>query len=81
VHHGEQVPGIRAAVVHDSYAAERSVLSNDCQIMAMGSRIIAGVSAYRLVDEWLGYEFDPTSPSAAKLRLIEEYEIAARSPA
>jgi ribose 5-phosphate isomerase B len=76
-----KVPGIRAAVVHDSYAAERSVLSNDCQIMAMGSRIIAGVFAYRLVDEWLGYEFDPASPSAAKLLLIEEYEIAARSPA
>ena len=71
-----KVPGIRAAVVHDSYAAERSVLSNDCQIMTLGSRIIADVSAHRLVDEWLGYEFDPGSPSAAKLRIIEEYEVA-----
>ncbi len=70
-----KVPGIRAAVVHDAYAAERSVLSNNCQIMALGSRIIADVSAHRLVAEWLGYEFDPHSASAAKLRLIESYEI------
>jgi len=71
-----KVPGIRAAVVHDSYAAERSVLSNDCQIMALGSRIIADVSACRLVKEWLGYEFDSGTPSAGKLKLIEDYEHA-----
>ncbi len=55
-----KVPGVRAAVVHDSYSAERSVLSNNCQVMALGSRIIAEVSAQRLVDEWLGYGFDPS---------------------
>ena len=69
-----KVPGVRAAVVHDSYAAERSVLSNNCQVMALGSRIIADVSAYRLVTEWLGYEFDSGTPSAGKLKLIEDYE-------
>jgi ribose 5-phosphate isomerase B len=70
-----KVPGIRAAVVHDAYAAERSVLSNNCQIMTLGSRIIADVSAHRLVDEWLGYEFDTSSPSAAKLKVIDDYEL------
>lgn len=69
-----KVPGIRAAVVHDGYSAERSVLSNDCQIMALGSRIIAPVHAHRLVHEWLGYRFDPSSHSAAKLGVIEEFE-------
>ena len=73
-----KVPGIRAAVVHDSYAAERSVLSNSCQVMALGSRIIAEVSAYRLVDEWLGYEFDSSTASGAKLKLIEDFEFATR---
>jgi ribose 5-phosphate isomerase B len=69
-----KVPGVRAAVVHDSYAAERSVLSNNCQVMALGSRIIAEVSAYRLVNEWLGYEFDSGTASAGKLKLIDDYE-------
>jgi ribose 5-phosphate isomerase B len=71
-----KVPGVRAAVVHDGYSAERSVLSNNCQVMTLGSRIIAEVSALRLVNEWLGYEFDPASPSAAKLQVIEDYETA-----
>jgi ribose 5-phosphate isomerase B len=69
-----KVPGIRAAVVHDDYSAERSVLSNNCQIMTLGSRIIANVYAHRLVSEWLGYQFDPRSASAAKLEIIEEFE-------
>ena len=71
-----KVPGVRAAVVHDSYSAERSVLSNNCQVMTLGSRVIADVSAYRLVNEWLGYQFDPCSPSAAKVEVIEKYEEA-----
>lgn len=44
--------------------------------MTLGSRIIAEVAALRLVNEWLGYQFDPTSPSAAKLQVISDYERA-----
>lgn len=69
-----KVRGVRAAVVHDGYSAERSVLSNNCQIMTLGSRVIAPVAASRLVQEWLGYAFDETSASAAKVRVIESYE-------
>ena len=38
-----KVPGVHTAVVHDVYSAERSVLSNNCQIMTLGARIIADV--------------------------------------
>jgi ribose 5-phosphate isomerase B len=69
-----KVGGVRAAVVHDCYSAERSVLSNNCQIMTLGSRVIAPVAASRLVREWLAYHFDETSPSAEKVRVIESYE-------
>ena len=33
-------PGIRAAIAHDVYSAERAQLSNDAQIITMGSQII-----------------------------------------
>lgn len=69
-----KVPGVRAAVVHDCYSAERSVLSNNCQIMTLGSRVIAPVAASRLVREWLGYRFDERSASAAKIGVILAYE-------
>src|SRR4030065_654235 len=32
-----KVPGVRAAVVHDAYSAERARASNDAQIAAFGS--------------------------------------------
>ena len=69
-----KVPGVRATVAHDSYSVERSVLSNDCQVLTLGARVIGLELAKRLVDEWLDYEFDPTSPSAAKVAVIAEFE-------
>lgn len=72
-----KVPGVRATVAHDSYSVERSVLSNDCQILALGARVIGPELARRLVDEWLGYEFDPASASAEKVAVIREIEASA----
>ncbi len=69
-----KVPGIRATVAHDSYSVERSVLSNDCQVLTLGARVVGLELAKRLVDEWLGYEFDQSSPSAAKVAVITEFE-------
>lgn len=69
-----KVPGIRATVAHDSYSVERSILSNDCQILTMGARVVGPELAYRLAHEWIGYEFDEASPSAQKVRVITEYE-------
>ncbi|MGH2558111.1 MAG: ribose-5-phosphate isomerase [Thermomicrobiales bacterium] len=69
-----KVPGIRATVAHDSYSVERSVKSNDCQILTLGARVIGPELAKKLVDEWLGHEFDPSSASAEKVAVIIEYE-------
>lgn len=69
-----KVPGIRATTAHDSFSVERSVLSNDAQVLTMGQRVIGIELARRLVREWLGYRFDPTSASAEKVAVIGEYE-------
>src|SRR5829696_6983207 len=69
-----KVPGIRATVAHDSYSVERSVLSNDCQVLTLGARVVGLELAKRLVDEWLGYEFDEGSESAVKVAVISEFE-------
>jgi ribose 5-phosphate isomerase B len=69
-----KVPGIRATVAHDSFSVERSVLSNNCQILTLGARVIGHELASRLVNEWLTYEFDDTSASADKVALIDAYE-------
>lgn len=69
-----KVPGIRAVTAHDSFSVERSVLSNDAQVLCLGQRVVGIELAKRLVTEWLGYHFDPTSPSAAKVSAISSYE-------
>jgi ribose 5-phosphate isomerase B len=70
-----KVPGIRAVTAHDSFSVERSVLSNDAQVLTMGQRVVGIELARRLVREWLGYRFDPTSASAEKVAVIGEYEM------
>jgi len=69
-----KVKGIRAVVAHDPYSIERSILSNDCQVLCLGERVIAPELADRIVRQWLGYEFDASSPSAHKVSIITEYE-------
>lgn len=68
-----KVPGIRAAVVHDSYSAERSRKSNNAQIMTIGARVIGEELAKQLVGIWLESEFQGGG-SAEKVDKIMEYE-------
>jgi ribose 5-phosphate isomerase B len=69
-----KVPGIRAVTAHDSFSVERSVLSNDAQVLCMGQRVVGIELARRLAKEWLGYTFDPNSSSASKVAAISHYE-------
>lgn len=73
-----KVPGIRAVTAHDSFSVERSVLSNNAQVLCFGQRVIGLELARRLAREWLGYQFDPASASAEKVEAICGYEPVAQ---
>jgi ribose 5-phosphate isomerase B len=73
-----KVPGIRAVTAHDSFSVERSVLSNNAQMLCFGQRVVGLELARRLAREWLGYEFDASSPSSGKVDAIEHYEPVAQ---
>ena len=45
--------GIRAVVGHDSYSIERSRLSNGCNVLCMGARVIGVELGKKNVNEWL----------------------------
>jgi ribose 5-phosphate isomerase B len=75
-----KVPGIRAVTAHDSYSVERSVLSNDAQVLCFGERVVGLELARKLAKEWLDYKFDPNSASAAKVAAISEYERTHEEP-
>lgn len=69
-----KVKGVRAVTAHDVYSVQRSVLSNNAQVLCMGERVVGLELARVLVKEWLGLEFDPQSASAAKIDDICAYE-------
>ncbi len=69
-----KVAGIRAATAHEGYSVERAVMSNNAQVLTFGQRVIGLELARRLASEWLGYEFDETSHSAANVDAICSYE-------
>lgn len=58
--------GIRAAVCHDSYSTERSILSNNGNVLCLGARVIGSELAKKIVGEWIELEF-VDSPSTAKV--------------
>lgn len=66
-----KVPGIRAAVCHDAYSAERSRRSNNCQIMTLGARVVGPELAKCMVDVWLRSEFQGGSSASKVARMME----------
>ncbi len=64
--------GIRAAVCHDIYSAQRSILSNDCQILCMGSLVIGVSLAKEILKVWL--DIQRTGGTVKKVQKIIELE-------
>ena len=69
-----KIPGVRAAVCHDSYSAERARKSNDAHVLCLGSQIVGPALALTLVDCWLEAEFagGRSTPKVAKMKAIDE---------
>lgn len=69
-----KIPGIRAAVCHDPYSAERARKSNNAQILCMGARVIGVELAKYLTDIWLNCEFSGggSAPKVARIQEIEQ---------
>ncbi len=66
-----KVRGIRAALCHDTYSAERAALSNNAQIITMGSRVIGPEVAKSIADAYLAQTFDEHGKSAGNVSAID----------
>lgn len=69
-----KVPGIRAALTHDTYSAGKAATSNNAQIITMGARVIGAELAKDIADKWLSSTFDPKGPSGANVEAINKLE-------
>lgn len=68
-----KVKGAYAATCTDPYSAERSVLSNNCNIMTIGSQVTGPEVAKKLVDIWIEAEYVPGGRSEPKIQRIYDY--------
>lgn len=69
-----KVPGIRAALTHDTYSAERAALSNNAQIVTMGARVIGPEVAKLVADTFLESIFDKSGRSADNVKAIDDVD-------
>ena len=69
-----KIEGAYAAVCHDVYSTERSILSNNANTMCLGALVIGPKTAEKLVELWLGLTFDSSSRSYEKVQEIYAIE-------
>ena len=52
-----KIPGVRAAVCHDTYTAHQAVEHDDLNVLCLGSRVIGGSLATEIVTAFLSARF------------------------
>lgn len=69
-----KVPGAYAATCSDLYSTERSIKSNNVNILTMGSQVVGPELARKIVDIWLSVQYEPGGKSQVKIDRIYEIE-------
>jgi ribose 5-phosphate isomerase B len=74
-----KLPGIRAAICHDTYSAHQGVEHDDMNVLVMGSRVIGPALANDITVSYLGAKFDASQPRfvrrLAKVKAIERFYV------
>jgi ribose 5-phosphate isomerase B len=68
-----KVTGAYAALCADAYSTERSIKSNNANIMTMGSQVTGSELAKSLVTIWMASEYVPGGRSEPKIQRIYNY--------
>jgi len=69
-----KVPGIRAAVCHDTLSARQSRENLDVNVLCLGERIIGTELALEIVRVWLAAEFSSLERYRCRLAKVAELE-------
>ena len=68
-----KVSGIYAALCADAYSTERSVKSNNANVMTLGSQVTGSELAKSLVKIWMESKYVPGGRSQPKIQRIYDY--------
>ena len=70
-----KIPGVRAAVCHDTFSARQGVEDDDMNVLCLGARVIGEELAAELVRDFLGARFswaERHRRRLGKVRVLEE---------
>ncbi|MCR5624689.1 MAG: ribose 5-phosphate isomerase B [Lachnospiraceae bacterium] len=67
-----KVPGIRAALCHDTFSAEATRLHNDANVLTMGARVVGPGLALKIVETFLNTEFSEDERHIRRISMIED---------
>jgi ribose 5-phosphate isomerase B len=71
-----KLPGIRAAICHDTYSAHQGVEHDDMNVLCLGSEVVGAELAGELVRAFLAARFDGGERYVRRLEKIEQLERA-----
>ena len=69
-----KVPGIRAAVCHDTFSARQGVEDDNMNVLCLGSRVIGPELAKELVQTFLAASFSGAERHVRRLAKVREIE-------
>ena len=69
-----KLPGVRAAICHDTYSAHQGVEHDDMNVLCIGSGVVGADMAGELVRAFLAAEFDGGERYRRRLEKIEAME-------
>ena len=69
-----KLPGVRAAICHDTYSAHQGVEHDDMNVLCIGSGVVGADMAAELVRAFLAAEFDGGERYRRRLEKIEAME-------
>ncbi|MCS7467092.1 ribose 5-phosphate isomerase B [Stieleria sp. ICT_E10.1] len=73
-----KIPGIRAAICHDTYSAHQGVEHDDMNVLCIGGRIIGSELALEIVRAFLGARYTPGERHQRRLDKVMEIEAQGR---
>jgi ribose 5-phosphate isomerase B len=68
-----KVNGAYAAIATDVYSVERSIKSNNANILTFGAQVMGAETAKVLLEVWLNADYEPGGRSAPKVQRIYDY--------
>lgn len=75
-----KIPGIRAALCHDTYSARLSRRHNDANVLCLGARVVGEGLARAIVAAWLEADFSDKARHRRRIEKLAALEHAEKDP-